>query len=79
MTADLHYLELTDVGARIKSGELSPVTATKAQLERIAAHDGVLASYALVTADIAMAQAQAAEVEIARATIVGRSTVCPLR
>src|SRR5262249_30166417 len=45
--------------------EVSPVAATRAQLDRIAALDGALGSYALVMADAAMAQARAAEAEIA--------------
>ncbi|MCC5812916.1 MAG: amidase [Ectothiorhodospiraceae bacterium] len=62
---DLHYLELTELAALINTGEMSPVAVTHAQLDRIAAMDGELNSYALVTADLAMAQAEAAEAEIA--------------
>jgi len=65
MTADPHYAELTELGSRIKSGEVSPVAVTRAQLDRITALDGALASFALVTGDTAMAQAKAAEAEIA--------------
>jgi amidase len=54
-----------ELAARIKAGDVSPVAVTRAQLDRIAALDGALASYALVMADSAMAQAQAAEAEIA--------------
>ena len=64
-TADLHYLELTELAARLRARELSPVAVTRAQLDRIAALDGALGSYALVMADVAMAQAEAAETEIA--------------
>lgn len=63
--SDLHYLELTELSARIRSKEVSPVAATRAQLDRIAALDGSLGSYALVMADAAMAQAEAAAAEIA--------------
>jgi amidase len=63
--ADLHYLELTELAAKIKSQEISPVEATRAQLDRIAALDGALGSYAVVMADAAMAQAEAATAEIA--------------
>ena len=55
---------VTEPAARIRTREISPV-AGRAQLDRIAARDGALGSYALVTADIAMAQARAAEAEIA--------------
>jgi amidase len=62
---DLHYLELTELAVRMRAREVSPVAVTRAQLDRIAALDGSLGSYALVTADIAMSQAEAAEAEIA--------------
>jgi amidase len=65
MAEDLHYLELVELAALIKAGDISPVAVTRAQLDRIAALDGALASYALVLADIAMPQAEAAEAEIA--------------
>src|SRR5260370_20901146 len=62
---DLHYLELTELAVRIRAREVSPVAVTRAQLDRIASLDGSLGSYALVTADLAILQAQAAEAEIA--------------
>jgi amidase len=65
VATDLHYLELTELAARIKTREVSPVVVTRALLDRIASLDGALGSYALVMADVAMAQARAAEVEIA--------------
>jgi amidase len=65
MTGDLHNIELMELAARIRVGDVSPVAVTGAQLDRIAALDGKLASYALVMADVAMAQAEAAEAEIA--------------
>jgi amidase len=65
LTDDLHYLELTELAARIRTREVSPAAATRALLDRIAALDDALGSYALVMADGAMAQAKAAESEIA--------------
>ena len=62
---DLHFLDLTELAARIRTRELSALTVTRALLDRIASIDAVLGSYALVSADVAMAQAQIAEVEIA--------------
>ncbi len=62
---DLHYLELTELAACIKARKISPVEATRAQLDRIAALDGELGSYVQVMADAAMAQAEAAHAEIA--------------
>jgi amidase len=70
-TANLQYLQLTELAALIKAKEVSPVEATRAQLDRIAALDGALASYALVMADAAIAQAAAAEKEIAGGTYRG--------
>jgi amidase len=69
--SELHYLELLEVGKRIQSKELSPVEATRAQLERIQQLDGKLMSYALVMADQAMADAKQAEAEIAQGKVRG--------
>ncbi|MDE5456958.1 Asp-tRNA(Asn)/Glu-tRNA(Gln) amidotransferase GatCAB subunit A [Bradyrhizobium sp. CSA112] len=65
VTDDLHYLELTELAARIRDRKISPLEATRAQLDRIAALDGELGSYVQVMADAAMAQAEAAHAEIA--------------
>lgn len=59
--ADLHYLELMELAARIRTREISPVAVTRAQLDRIASLNGTLDSYALVMEEVAMAQAEAAE------------------
>ena len=61
----LHYQTITEVAERIRSREISPVELTEAQLNRIAALDGELKSYATVMAEQAMAAARAAEAEIA--------------
>ncbi|GGC47996.1 amidase [Chelatococcus reniformis] len=61
----LHYRELIEVGRLIHSGQLSSVEVTQAELGRIAAVDGKLRSYAHVMADAALAQAAAADAEIA--------------
>jgi amidase len=62
---DLHFLELTELAARIQAREVSPVAVTRAQLDRIAALDGALGSYAQVMTEVAMAQAETAEAEVA--------------
>jgi amidase len=62
---DLHYLELTELAAHIKARKISPLEVARAQLDRIAALDGELGSYVHVMADAAMAQAEAAQAEIA--------------
>jgi len=61
----LHYQTISEVGARLRSRELSPVELTQAILERISVLDGELKSYATVMADSALASARAAEQEIA--------------
>ena len=61
----LHYQTIAEVGARLKSREISPVELTQAILDRIGALDGNLKSYATVMADSAMASARVAEGEIA--------------
>ncbi len=68
-SAGLHYLELTELARRIHTKEISPVEATKSQLDRIEKLDGALGSYALVTPELAMEQARAAEAEIQRGQI----------
>jgi amidase len=62
---DLHYLELMELAALIKVRKISPREAVRAQLDRIAALDGELGSYVHVMADVAMAQAETAQAEIA--------------
>jgi amidase len=55
--SDLHYATLTDVCARMKSGELSARQVTETMLERIEAVDGELKSYVKVLPDQARATA----------------------
>ncbi len=62
--APLHYQTITDVSERIRAREISPVELTRAILDRIAALDGDLKSYATVMAEPAMAAARVAEEEI---------------
>lgn len=64
--SELHYLELTALAAELRARRLSPVEVTRAMLDRIAALDGRLHSYATLTADLALEQARQAEVEIGR-------------
>lgn len=60
----MHTLTLTELAAQLRSGAISPVEVTRAQLERIKALDGELRAYALVSGDRAMAQAETAEREM---------------
>lgn len=64
-TVDLHYLELTEIAACIRTRQISPLETVRVQLDRIAALDGKLGSYVYVMADAAMAQAETAHAEIA--------------
>src|ERR1700761_9388644 len=66
--SDLAYLELTEVARLIQGGNLSSVAATRAMLDRIAALDGTLRSYALVLPELALSQAARADAEIAAGT-----------
>lgn len=78
-STDLHYLEMYELSQLIRTGKLSPVEVTKAQLTRIEAVDGQLHSYARVTADIALAQAQQAEDELAQGFVIVLYTASRLR
>ena len=59
------FLSATDMAGLFRSGELSPVEATEAYLERIGEVDERLNSYITVPAGQARAEAKAAEAEIA--------------
>ncbi len=63
---DPAFLELTEVAGLIRTGALSSVGVTRMMLDRIAALDGRLGSYALVLPDQALAQAARADSEIAQ-------------
>jgi len=63
--SELFDLTLSALSARLAAGDVSPVEATRAMLDRIAARDGTLHSYVHVTARAAMDAARTAEREIA--------------
>ena len=65
-SAELCYLSIEEAGARLRSGELSPVELTRAYLERIEALDERLHSYLHVAREGAFASARRAEAEIRR-------------
>lgn len=65
VTDALHYLELTELAARIKARDISALEVTRAQLGRIDDLDRELGSYVLVMAETAIAAAKAADAEIA--------------
>ncbi len=64
--SDLAYLTIAEAGRLIRARKLSPVEFTRALMARIAATDAVYHAYIAVTADLAIAQAKAAEAEIMR-------------
>ena len=67
MTAmELCFTTLADAARRIAGHELSPVELTEAYLQRIGEFDDQLQSFVTLTADVAVRQAAAAEVEIMR-------------
>jgi amidase len=70
-TDQLHYLELTEVATLVRAKEISPVEVTEAQLERIAALDPELGSYAIVLSERARAQAAQAEADVANGRALG--------
>ena len=59
-----YYASIAATAAAIRSGAASPVELTQIMLERIKALDPSYKSYLTVTADLAMAQAKAAEREL---------------
>ncbi|OGO50793.1 MAG: hypothetical protein A2148_03690 [Chloroflexi bacterium RBG_16_68_14] len=64
-TTDLCYLTLHELSSRIRTKALSPVEVTEAVLERIERLNPTLNAYLTVTAERALADARAAEGEIA--------------
>src|SRR5215208_2191325 len=64
--SDLAYLTVAEGAALLRAKKLSPVEWTKALLDRIAAIDEHYNAFLVVTADKALAQAKAAEAEIAK-------------
>ncbi|HEY1299999.1 MAG TPA: amidase, partial [Stellaceae bacterium] len=61
---DPAFLTIAELGRLYDRHELSPVEATRALLDRIAAHDGKLHSFIRVTPEVAMTAAAAAEREL---------------
>ena len=78
MSGELHYQTILELSAQIEAGTLSPVTLTEAMLDRIAALDGRLKSYATVMADQAKAEAWDAELEIAAGRYRGKLHGIPI-
>jgi len=60
----LHYMTLGDAARALRAGDVSSVALTDAALARIDALDGALNAFITVTADLARAQAIAADAEL---------------
>jgi aspartyl-tRNA(Asn)/glutamyl-tRNA(Gln) amidotransferase subunit A len=63
---ELYYLSVSELAKRIESRKLSPVELTQAYLDRSAKLGPKLNAYALLTPELALQQAEAAEKEIQR-------------
>jgi aspartyl-tRNA(Asn)/glutamyl-tRNA(Gln) amidotransferase subunit A len=69
--SDPTRLTITELGAAFRAGQLSPVEATEACLERIARKDPELHAFITVTTDLALAQAHTAKAELSRGRDLG--------
>jgi Asp-tRNA(Asn)/Glu-tRNA(Gln) amidotransferase A subunit family amidase len=76
---DLAFMPMAEASRLIRARKLSPVELTSALLARIDAFDGVYHAYIAVTAESALAQAKAAEAEIAAGAWRGPLHGMPLR
>ena len=65
MAEAAHFLSISALGARYRDRSLSPLVVTRQALDRIAALDGTLNSFITVCTDEGLAQAAAAERELA--------------
>src|SRR5215469_3746942 len=61
---DPAFLTIAELNRLYDRRELSPVEATQALLDRIAAHDGKVHSFIRVTPEVALSEARAAEREL---------------
>ena len=78
MDETLAFAPITDLAPLIRRRKLSPIELTELFLERIELYDPTLNAYIAPTADIARAQARAAETQIAAGTYLGPLHGIPL-
>ncbi len=71
MSDDLAYMPATELVDAYRTGRISPVEATRAALDRIAAHDGRVNAYCLVDEDGALAAARGSEARWAKGEPLG--------
>src|SRR4029079_10565929 len=69
---DLHYLSIEELARRRGARQVSPVEVTETMLRRIERVDPALKSYALVTPELALAQARTAEQMIRKRQILSQ-------
>ena len=60
---DVAFLTIAELNRLFDRRELSPVEVARSMLDRIAAHDRKLHSFLLITQEVALAEARAAERE----------------
>ena len=77
-TNELHYLEISEVARLLSSREVSAVELTQQMLRRIERVDPTLKSYALVTPDLALAQAKEADRMLGRRQILSQLHGVPI-
>ncbi|MDQ6638790.1 MAG: amidase [Pseudomonadota bacterium] len=75
---DIHWLEIVEVARLLAARKVSPVELTESMLRRIERVDPALKSYALVTPELALAQARAAEQMIGRRQILSQLHGVPI-
>ncbi len=78
IVTDVHYLEINELSRLIAARKVSPVELAEAMLRRIERVDPALKSYALVTPELALAQARAAEQMIGRRQILSQLHGVPI-
>jgi amidase len=77
-TGELHYLEIAEVSRLLATRQVSAVELTEQLLRRIERVDPQLKSYALVTPELALAQARAADAMIGRRQILSQLHGVPI-
>jgi amidase len=77
-TDDLHYLEIHELARLLAARKVSSLEVTEQQLRRIEYFDPTLKSYALVTRELALAQAKSADRMIGQCQILSQLHGVPI-
>ena len=75
---ELHYLEISEVARLLASRQVSALELTQQMLQRIERVDSTLKSYALVTPEVALAQAKEADRMLGRRQILSQLHGVPI-